>query len=218
MNPAAHQMETAVKVELLKPFQKFTEALETQKLSEERKSILQPLIDYINSKKKEEKAIQLNFICTHNSRRSHLAQVWAQTMAAYFQIKNIECFSGGTEATAVYPMIIETLENTGFGISKEGDSKNPVYSIKYASEKAPILAFSKKYDDAANPTKDFAAIMTCSQADEGCPFVAGSEKRIAIMYEDPKISDGTHQQKEVYAERSQQIATEMKYVFSQINQ
>jgi len=218
MNPAAHQMETAVKVELLKPFQKFTEALETQKLSEERKSILQPLIDYINSKKKEEKAIQLNFICTHNSRRSHLAQVWAQTMAAYFQIKNIECFSGGTEATAVYPMIIETLENTGFGISIEGDSKNPVYSIKYASEKAPILAFSKKYDDAANPTKDFAAIMTCSQADEGCPFVAGSEKRIAIMYEDPKISDGTHQQKEVYAERSQQIATEMKYVFSQINQ
>ena len=197
MNPAAHQMETAVKVELLKPIQKFTEALETQKLSEERKSILQPLIDYINSKKKEEKAIQLNFICTHNSRRSHLAQVWAQTMAAYFQIKNIECFSGGTEATAVYPMIIETLD---------------------ASEKAPILAFPKKYDDAANPTKDFAAIMTCSQADEGCPFVAGSEKRIAIMYEDPKISDGTHQQKEVYAERSQQIATEMKYVFSQINQ
>ena len=205
-------------MKLLASIQEYIEKLETESLSEERKSILQPLIDYINSKKKEEKAIQLNFICTHNSRRSHLAQLWAQTMAEYFKIPNIQCYSGGTEATAVYPMIIETLENTGFGISIEGDSKNPVYSIKYASEKAPILAFSKKYDDAANPTKDFAAIMTCSQADEGCPFVAGSEKRIAIMYEDPKISDGTPQQKEVYAERSQQIATEMKYVFSQINQ
>jgi arsenate reductase len=205
-------------MKLLKPIQEFIEALDTANLPEERKNVLLPLIDYIISKKKEEKAIQLNFICTHNSRRSHLAQVWAQTMTEYFKIPNIQCYSGGTEATAVYPMIIETLENTGFGISKEGDNKNPVYSIKYASEKAPILAFSKKYDDAANPTKDFAAIMTCSQADEGCPFVAGSEKRIAIIYKDPKISDGTPQQKEVYAERSQQIATEMKYVFSQINQ
>ncbi|MAB37474.1 MAG: protein-tyrosine-phosphatase [Aequorivita sp.] len=204
-------------MKLLKPIREYIEALEATNLSEERKTVLQPLIDYINSKKKEEKPIQLNFICTHNSRRSHLAQLWAQTMAAYFQIKNIECFSGGTEATAVYPMIIETLENTGFGISKEGDSKNPVYSIKYASEKAPILAFSKKYDDAANPTKDFAAIMTCSQADEGCPFVAGSDKRISIMYEDPKISDGTPQQQEVYTARSEQIAIEMKFVFSQIN-
>ena len=203
-------------MKLLKPIQEFIEALDTANLPEERKNVLLPLIDYIISKKKEEKPIQLNFICTHNSRRSHLAQVWAQTMAAYFQIKNIECFSGGTEATAVYPMVVETLENTGFEVSKEGDNKNPIYSIKYALEKSPIIAFSKKYYDEANPAADFAAIMTCSQADEGCPFVAGSEKRISIMYEDPKISDGTPQQKEVYLERNSQIATEMKFVFSQI--
>ena len=203
-------------MKLLKPIQEFIEALDTANLPEERKNVLQPLIDYIISKKKEEKPIQLNFICTHNSRRSHLAQIWTQTMAEYFRIKNISCYSGGTEATAVYPMIIETLENTGFEISKEGDNKNPIYSIKYALEKSPIIAFSKKYYDEANPAADFAAIMTCSQADEGCPFVAGSEKRISIMYEDPKISDGTPQQKEVYLERNSQIATEMKFVFSQI--
>ncbi len=204
-------------MKLLKPIQEFIDELVTANLSEERKTVLQPLINYINSKKKEEKPIQLNFICTHNSRRSHLAQIWTQTMAEYFRIKNITCYSGGTEATAVYPMVVETLENTGFEISKEGDSKNPVYSIKYALEKSPIIAFSKKYDDEANPAAGFAAIMTCSQADEGCPFVAGSEKRISIMYEDPKISDGTLQQKEVYLERSSQIAMEMKFVFSQIN-
>ncbi len=203
-------------MKLLKPIQEFIDELVTANLSEERKTVLQPLIDYINSKKKEEKPIQLNFICTHNSRRSHLAQIWAQTVAEYFRIKNISCYSGGTEATAVYPIVIETLENTGFEISKEGDSKNPVYSIKYALEKSPIIAFSKRYDDAANPKSGFAAIMTCSQADEGCPFVAGSEKRISIMYEDPKISDGTPQQQKVYTARSEQIAIEMKFVFSQI--
>lgn len=203
-------------MKLLKPIREYIEALDTTNLSEERKTVLQPLIDYINSKKKEEKPIQLNFICTHNSRRSHLAQILAQTMAEYFGIKSIKCYSGGTEATAVYPMVVETLENTGFEISKEGDSKNPVYSIKYALEKSPIIAFSKKYDDEANPAAGFAAIMTCSQADEGCPFVAGSEKRISIMYEDPKISDGTPQQQKVYTARSEQIAIEMKFVFSQI--
>ncbi len=204
-------------MKLLKPIREYIEALDTTNLSEERKTVLQPLIDYINSKKKEDKPIQLNFICTHNSRRSHLAQIWAQTIAEYFGIKSIKCYSGGTEATAVYPMVVETLENTGFEISKEGDSKNPVYSIKYALEKTPMIAFSKKYDDQANPAASFAAIMTCSQADEGCPFVAGSEKRISIMYEDPKISDGTLQQKDMYLERSSQIAMEMKFVFSQIN-
>ena len=216
MNPAARQTEIAAKMKLLKPIQKYIKALETKNISEERKAVLQPLVDYIISKNKVNQTVQLNFICTHNSRRSHLAQIWAQVMAEYFDVKNVACFSGGTEATAIYPMVVETLENTGFEFSKEGESKNPIYNIKYAEWKNFIIAFSKKYDDGANPTTDFAAIMTCSQADEGCPFVAGSEKRIAIMYEDPKISDETPQQKEVYAERSKQIATEMKYVFSQI--
>src|SRR5690606_9680907 len=204
-------------MKLLKPIQEYLEILDTESLSEERKTILQPLVDYINSKKKANQKTKLNFICTHNSRRSHLAQVWAQAVAEYFNIPNIECFSGGTETTAVYPMIVQTLETYGFQVSKESSTENPVFHIKSATENATILAFSKKYDDDANPKSGFAAIMTCSQADEGCPFVAGSEKRIAIMYEDPKISDGTAQQKQVYADRSKQIATEMKYVFSQIN-
>lgn len=216
MGRAVQQMATAVKMELFKPIHKYIEALETQKLSDERKAVLQPLADYIISKNKANQAVQLNFICTHNSRRSHLAQVWAQTMAEYFKVPNIQCYSGGTEATAVYPMVVETLQNTGFEISKKENSKNPIYSIKFTSEKKPIIAFSKKYDDKSNPKSGFAAIMTCSQADAGCPFVVGSEKRIPIMYVDPKVSDGTPQQMQVYMERSKQIASEMKYVFSKI--
>ena len=203
-------------MKLLKPIQEYIESLDKTGLSQERKALLQPLIDYINSKKQSNQPIQLNFICTHNSRRSHLAQVWAQTIAEYFKVPTIYCYSGGTEATSVYPMIVDTLGSVGFEISKEGDTKNPHYIIKYASEKDPIIGFSKKYDDKSNPKSGFAAIMTCSQADAGCPFVAGSEKRIPIMYEDPKVSDGTPQQMQVYKERSKQIASEMKYVFSKI--
>ena len=204
-------------MKLLKPIADYIETLDAASLSKERKGILQPLIDYINAKTENKQHTQLNFICTHNSRRSHLAQVWAQAIAVYYEVLNIECFSGGTEATAVYPMVVQTLEETGFQMSRETSAENPVYHITYAPDITPLAAFSKKYDDYANPQSNFAAVMTCSQADAGCPFVAGSEKRISIMYEDPKISDGTPQQKETYLERSEQIATEMKYVFSKIN-
>ncbi len=204
-------------MKIIVPIKKYIEVLDASSFSEERKETLQPLVDFINNKILQKQPIQLNFICTHNSRRSHFAQVWAQTMAAYFNVPNMQCFSGGTEATALFPMVATTLENTGFKVSKESENNNPVYKISYSENTPPILGFSKKYDDEANPQKEFAAIMTCSQADAGCPFVAGSEKRIAIMYEDPKVSDGTPLQQQVYQERSKQIATEMKYVFSQIN-
>ena len=58
--------------------------------------------------------------------------------------------------------------------------------------------------------------MTCSHADENCPLIPGAEKKISLMYEDPKLFDRTILEKEKYRERSLQIATEMKYVFSKI--
>lgn len=186
-------------------------------ISEERKMVLQPLIDYIQSKVSANKKIRINFICTHNSRRSHLSQIWAQTMANYFHIKNVFCYSGGTEATALFPMVAETLKHVGFQINTIANTENPIYSIKYADNEHPIIGFSKKLDDAFNPKSEFAAIMTCSQADGGCPFIAGAEKRIPITFEDPKAFDNTPQQAEKYQERSLQIATEMFHVFSQIN-
>jgi len=182
----------------------------------ERKNILQPLIDFIQFKVKNQEDVRLNLICTHNSRRSHLSQVWAQTAAHYYGIKNVFCYSGGTEATAMFPKVAETLKNTGFKIQKLSQENNPVYAIKFAENISPVIGFSKTYDDEFNPESDFAAIMTCSHADEGCPFIAGAVKRIPITFEDPKTFDNTPQQTEKYQERSLQIATEMFYVFSQI--
>lgn len=182
----------------------------------ERKKVLQPLIDYVAHKKSESKAIRINFICTHNSRRSHLGQIWAQTMAAFFKVNNVVTYSGGTETTAMFPKVGETLLKQGFVIHKLSETNNPVYAIKFDENSHPIIAFSKKYNDDFNPKSEFAAIMTCSHADGNCPFIAGAEKRIPITYDDPKLFDNTDQQNAKYEERSLQIATEMKYIFAKI--
>lgn len=194
----------------------FISNLDIASITSERKQELSSLIDYIQEKVSNKKSIRLNFICTHNSRRSHLSQIWAQTMAHHFGIKNVSCYSGGTEATALFPMVASTLANTGFEVQMLSKGKNPVYGIKFSENEHPVICFSKRMDDDFNPKSDFAAIMTCSQADEGCPFVPGAEKRIPITYEDPKAFDNTPQQAEKYSERSKQIASEMFYVFSQI--
>lgn len=190
--------------------------LDTNKISNERKLILQPLINYVQEKVTSKKDINLNFICTHNSRRSHLTQIWAQTIATYFNVNNVFSYSGGTEATAMFPKAVETLQNTGFNILKISEGTNPVYAVKYNDNKAPIIGFSKKYNADFNCKSEFAAIMTCSNADVGCPFITGAEKRIPITYEDPKLFDGKENEAEKYEERSLQIALEMVYVFSEI--
>lgn len=186
-------------------------------VSNERKELLQPLVNYIQNKVNANETIRLNFICTHNSRRSHLSQIWAQTMAFHFGIKSIFCYSGGTEATAMFPKIGEILANQGFEIQQLSEVENPVYAIKFSENEAPIIGFSKTYFDTFNPKTNFAAILTCNNADEGCPMVFGAETRFPIKYEDPKAFDDTTIMNEKYTERSLQIASEMYYVFNQIN-
>ncbi len=205
------------KTKLFQEIENLIKNLKPETISKERKTVLQQLTDFIQSKVSNNQEIRINFICTHNSRRSHLSQVWAQTMANYFNIKNVFCYSGGTEATALFPMVAETLQNSGFQIKTISKNENPIYSIKYSDNAHPIIGFSKKLDDDFNPKSEFAAIMTCDSANEACPFVPGAEKRIPITFEDPKAFDNTPQQAEKYNERSLQIATELFYVFSQIN-
>jgi arsenate reductase (thioredoxin) len=192
------------------------ETISKKNVSNERKEVLQPLIDYIQNKVNSNEEIRLNFICTHNSRRSHLSQIWAQTLAFHFEIQKVFCYSGGTEATAMFPKVAETLTNQGFEIQKLSEEQNPVYALKFDSNQPPIICFSKTYFDDFNPKSSFGAIMTCNNADEGCPIVFGADARFPIKYDDPKVFDGTDVMNEKYEERSFQIATEMYYVFSQI--
>jgi len=184
-------------------------------ISEERKQTLQEVAKYISKDLNEKDSVKLNFICTHNSRRSHLAQIWTQTASNYYEIEGVETYSGGTEATAFNPRAVAAIERAGFHV-KNTVGENPRYEVKFSEDAEPMICFSKKFDDPVNPDKNFAAIMTCSDADENCPFVPGTSFRKAVTYRDPKESDGTDHEKETYDERCRQIGTEMFYMMSQV--
>ena len=201
---------------MFKEIENIIEEVSGLPIDEERMQVLDSLAVYIQDKVTAGEDVNINFICTHNSRRSHLSQVWAQVAAGYYRIPKVYCYSGGTEATALSPKVADTLIGKGFGIAKLADTENPIYMIKYSDSSMPIIGFSKTYDHPFNPSSGFAAVMTCSHADGGCPFIAGAEKRIPITFEDPKVADGTAEQEAVYRERSLQIASEMCYVFAQI--
>lgn len=187
---------------------------EFNQIPEERKEVLKELTEYIGSKINLKEPVKLTFICTHNSRRSHISQIWAQTAAYYYGLQGVETYSGGTEATAFNPRAVKAMVKAGFKIEKTGEEKNPIYQVKFTDAKAPVKAFSKVYDGEGNPKKEFAAIMTCSQADEACPFIPGADERIAIPYDDPKAFDGTLEEEAKYDERTRQIAREIFYAFS----
>lgn len=185
-------------------------------IPKQRKELLKETAQYISNKLNQSEEVNLIFICTHNSRRSHISQVWAQTAAEYYDIPNIKCYSGGTEATAFNPRAVKAMQKVGFRIEKKDDSENPVYLVDYSDNKEPLKCFSKVYSDEFNPQNDFAAIMTCSDADENCPVVLGAEARFPIRYDDPKVYDNTDQEEKKYSERVKQIGAEILFLFSNI--
>lgn len=181
----------------------------------ERQQTLKRLSSYIKARVANGQPVRLTFICTHNSRRSHLSQVWAAAAADFYHVPSVESFSGGTEATAFNPRAIAAIERVGLRVEKIEDGKNPRYAVRYRTTTKPLICFSKVYNDAFNPKDEFCAVMTCTQADKGCPRVEGCALRVAIPFEDPKVADGTADEASTYDERCRQICREMLFVFSQ---
>lgn len=187
---------------------------EADMIPAERKAELAQLGDWIRSRVHTGEPANVVFICTHNSRRSHIAQIWAQTADHAHGVSGVETYSGGTEATAFNPRAVAALERAGFRIEAQGEGSNPRYIVRVSDDEEPMECFSKVYDQPPNPTDGFCAIMTCSAADEGCPVVFGATERIAIRYDDPKDFDGTALEQQKYDERCRQIAREMLYAIS----
>jgi len=185
-------------------------------VAEDRVDVLDQLADYIADAAIDRRAAKLVFICTHNSRRSHLAQIWATVAAGYYGIPAVS-YSGGTEVTAFNPRAVAALKRAGLRIDvsdprgDSGDVDNPHYLVSFSADVPAIECYSKLYDGPDNPHEDFAAVMTCDHADENCPFIPGAT-RIAVRYNDPKSADGTPEESERYDERTRQIAAEMFYV------
>lgn len=201
---------------LLPSLQTFVEKnlLDFSRLTTERKKLLNELAEYVKSKVSTGERADLIFICTHNSRRSHISQLWAQTAATYYGIHPVTCYSGGTEATAFNLRAVKAMAEAGFRITQKTVEDNPTYEVIFSEHIPGIQVFSKVYDHPLNPLNDFAAVMTCSHADENCPFISGASKRIALTYNDPKDFDNTPLESSKYAERVVEIGNELFYTFS----
>jgi arsenate reductase len=186
-------------------------------IANERKVDLLKISEYVTTKRRNGDLAQLTFICTHNSRRSHLSQVWAQIAADYFGLSSIQTFSGGTEATAMNPRAVTALRAAGLQIETDDEhSANPRYMVRASPVLPSQECFSKVFNAAPNPAENYCAIMTCSHADENCPIAMGCDLRVAVRYEDPKEADGTPLESDRYQERSRQICREMLWLMKHV--
>ena len=192
--------------------QSYLDDLCGQPVAEERQAELSRLADLLTERLQQQGQVALVFICTHNSRRSHFGQVWAQTLADDYGLKGLRTYSGGTEATACHPHTVRALREAGFAVEAQDDSDNPRYRLRHGDDHVGMTLWSKVYTDPANPQRDFLAVMTCDSANEACPVVLGAAERLAIMYQDPKVADGTAEEAATYAARCRQIAAEMNWV------
>lgn len=189
---------------------------EFEQIPTDRRAELRQLTDYVAEQRTAGEPARMTFICTHNSRRSHLAQLWAAVAAAHFGIEGVETFSGGTEATAFNPRAVAAVRRAGLRVAEPVEAGNPRYEVRFSDSAEPQIAFSKVYDESPNPTAGFCAVMTCTSADRACPTVAGAQVRVAVPYEDPKVADNTKGEAAKYDERCRQIAREMLFVFDQL--
>lgn len=184
----------------------------------ERKAVLDEIARSIAARLDAGKPAQLTFICTHNSRRSHMSQIWASTAAYYYGLDQVSAYSGGTEATACNCRTVTAMRRAGFEITDGTTGENPVYLVRYAEDRPAIRAYSKLYNTDANPRRDFIALMTCSSADKSCPVVNGAIARYAIHYSDPRLCDDLPTETAAYNERCREIGREMFYIMASAKQ
>jgi hypothetical protein len=191
-------------------------AAELDTLPAERKAVLRQIATDVSARRKAGQPAYLTFICTHNSRRSHMSQLWAQTAAYYYGLHQVQAYSGGTEVTACNCRTITAMRRVGFEITDLTTGDNPIYSVRYAADRRPLLAYSKRYDADDNPKQEFIALMTCSAADKSCPQVNGAIRRYAIHYVDPRLCDDTPTETQAYNERCREIAREMFFLMAEV--
>ncbi|MFM7037233.1 MAG: protein-tyrosine-phosphatase [Planctomycetaceae bacterium] len=197
----------------------FLQAREAEQslIPEDRLESLREVAGWISSRLAAHQPAMLVFICTHNSRRSHFSQIWADIAARYYRLNSVQTFSGGTEVTAMNPRVADSLRRSGLRVNVENpQDSNPRYLVQFAAEQPPLICFSKIHNQPPNPDRDFCAVMTCGHADEACPLVPGCTLRSPVRYTDPKVSDGTPHEAATYDARSSQICREMIYMMRMV--
>lgn len=182
-------------------------------ISSERKEELITLAASITASIEKFGFAKIISVCTHNSRRSQLMQIMLQFFADITGNDKVFTFSGGTEGTAFNHRMVAALRHFGFDLLVDTPDDNPVYKLFYEQEEAKKdFYFSKKYDNAYNPSEDFIAVMVCTEADTDCPIVPGAFQRLSLPYIDPKVADDTPEEEESYRSKVLEIGREMAFV------
>lgn len=195
--------------DLVEPLQRYLRDLLATDAPSHRPTELKMGSDFVRTQAEKGRPAELIFICTHNSRRSHLAHVWADTAAKYYRLDHVATYSGGVEATACDVRTVRALRRAGFSVTRSSDLANPIYIVQAFDARPPIECYSKIYSERANPAAGFAAMMCCADVDQECPVVKGAAIRVPLHYEDPKVADDTNQESSQYDQRCLQIGRDM---------
>lgn len=191
---------------------------ETERIVPARKARLAEIAGHVAYCAKAGDLPGIVFVCTHNSRRSQLAEAWFRAAVHHYRLAGPEAYSAGTEATAFFPAMVAAMRRFGFQLQRAGPQVNPEYVLQFTGiepENRPL--FSKALTHPANPSADFIAVMVCSEADAACPFVPGASGRFSLPYTDPKIADGTADEQRIYDQKVLEIGREMLYLARCLN-
>jgi arsenate reductase len=182
------------------------------------------LAEWIAANYQPGKPLDVTVVCTGNSRRSILGATLGNIAAAYYGMPEVRFHSGGTAPTAFNSRTMAALKEIGVEVEPIGkeaprgepSTANPIYRVRWGEGTGlEASEFSKVYSDPSNPQRGFAALMVCSEADAGCPFVKGASARISMPYLDPKLFDGSPFEAAKYAERRDDMGRLMLAVMMQ---
>ncbi|TNE80711.1 MAG: protein-tyrosine-phosphatase [Bacteroidetes bacterium] len=193
---------------LLTELQAFLGTSSGEGLSAERQELWQKAAQAVV----EKEAKAMNFICTHNARRSVISQSLAAALAHQYGFSEMQFYSGGAESTFIHPNSLALLQKIGFEVKEVKAGNNPVNTAGFASDAQPLQLFSKTFDDASS-SEPYVAILVCSKGDAACPFIPDAKARILIPFEDPGAYDGTEQAAEAYLATAKLILNELHYFF-----
>ncbi len=173
----------------------------------------QAIAEWIAANYKPGQPLDVIVVCTGNSRRSIIGSTMGNVASAYYGLPEVCFHSGGTAPTAFNARTISCLKEIGIEVEALGvealrgepKTANPKSRVRWGAPPLETVEFSKHYADASNPHAGFAALMVCSEADAGCPFVKGATLRVSMPYLDPKIYDDSAYESAKYAERRDDI-------------
>jgi len=189
---------------------------ESEMISDERKATLEKIAHWLKNASAKRSRSEILFVCIHNSRRSHLSEIHATAAVEWFgKSDKIKVYSGGTTVTAFSPNAAAAISGAGYTLDK-GEGKNPVYKVRFSDDRPAISVWSKKHDDGSNPDAGFLAVMTCSDNEQNCPYIAAANARIPLYYPDPSEADDTPEAEATYDKVSADIARDLMYLFSKV--